>query len=140
VTPFRSQIRLQKFHLDEIQRQVADLDRLAARLNADLAALDAEAAAEQAVAQASADAGYAYGAYAASWVERRRKLIDSISDVEGELTEAREKLRDAFTELKKYELAAASAIERAVKRRGARDQIEQDEVGLAVFRRRNAAG
>ena len=140
MTPFRSQIRLQKFQLDEVQRQVADLDRLAARLQADLAQLDAEAAAEQAVAQTNPDAGFAYAAYAANWVERRRKLIDSISDVEGELTQARDQLRDAFAELKKYELAAASAIERAVKKRSARDQVDQDEVGLALFRRRNAAG
>jgi flagellar FliJ protein len=136
VTPFRSQIRLQKFRLDEIQRQVAELDRLAVRLKGDLAGLEAEACAEQEAAKHSADAGFAYGAYAAHLVDRRRKLMKSIDEVEVELAQAREQLRDAFAELKKYELAAAAAVERANKRREARDQVNLDEIALGIFRRR----
>jgi hypothetical protein len=39
-------------------------------------------------------------------------------------------------ELKKFELAAEAAEERARKRRGLREQQQQDEVGIGIFRRR----
>jgi flagellar export protein FliJ len=53
----------------------------------------------------------------------------------GQIEQARDALKDAFAELKKFELAAEAAEERARKKRDAREQTALDEVALGIFRR-----
>ena len=133
--PFQSQIRLHKWTVDEAQRQLSELMRLADRLRQDLADLEAEAVREQQAAAQSLEASMTYGAYAERLVERREKLNRSIAEVEGQIEQARDALKDAFAELKKFELAAEAAEERARKKRDAREQATLDEVALGIFRR-----
>jgi flagellar protein FliJ len=134
--PFESQIRLHKWHVDEAQRRLAELLRLEERLRDDLDHLEAEKTTEQAVASQSIEASQTYGSYAAQLVERRHKLNRSIAEVAEQVAQAREALKDTFAELKKFELAAESAEERNRKRRGHREQQQQDEIGLSIYRRR----
>ena len=133
---FESQIRLHKWHVDEAQRRLAELLRLEDRLREDLRRLEAEQITEQEAASISLEASLTYGAYAEQLVERRHKLNRSIAEVIEQVTQAREALKDTFAELKKFELAAEAAEERARKRRGLREQQQQDEVGIGIFRRR----
>ena len=132
--PFQSQIRLHKWTVDEAQRRLGELMRLADRLRQDLADLEAEAIREQAAALQSLEASMTYGAYAARVIERREKLNRSIVEVDGQVEQAREALKDAFAELKKFELAAEAAEERARKKRDAREQTTLDEVAIGIFR------
>lgn len=132
--PFQSQIRLHKWTVDEAQRRLGELIRLADRLRQDLADLEAEAIREQAAALQSLEASMTYGAYAARVIERREKLNRSIVEVDGQVEQAREALKDAFAELKKFELAAEAAEERARKKRDAREQTTLDEVAIGIFR------
>lgn len=134
--PFESQIRLQKWQVDEAQRKLAELLRLEERLKADRARLDGELAAEQKAAAASLEASLTYAGYARQLIDRRQKLDHSIVEVAAQVVQAREALRDCFAELKKFELAAEAAEERARRRRDRREQQQLDEVGLAMFRRR----
>jgi flagellar FliJ protein len=136
VKHFESQIRLHKWHVDEAQRRLAELLRLEDRLREDLRRLEAEQAAEQRTAGASFEASLTYGAYAEQLIERRHKLNRSIAEVVEQVTQARETLKDTFAELKKFELAAEAAEERARRRRNLREQQQQDEIGLGIFRRR----
>ena len=133
---FESQIRLHKWHVDEAQRRLAELLRLEDRLREDLRRLEAEQSSEQQIAAASLEASMTYGAYAEQLIERRHKLNRSIAEVVEQVTQAREALKDAFAELKKFELAAEAAEERVRKRRGQREQALQDEVGIGIYRRR----
>jgi flagellar export protein FliJ len=136
VKHFESQIRLHKWQVDEAQRRLAELLRLEDRLREDLRRLEAEQANEQQVAAASVEASLTYGAYVEQLIDRRHKLNRSIAEVVEQVTQAREALKDAFAELKKFELAAEAAEERARRRRAQRDQQQQDEIGLGIFRRR----
>jgi flagellar export protein FliJ len=135
VKPFESQIRLHKWTVDEAQRRLGELMRLADRLRQDLADLAAEALREQALAAQSFEASLTYGAYAERVIERREKLNRSIADVEEQVEQARDALKDAFAELKKFELAAEAAEERAKKKRDQREQAALDEVAIGIFRR-----
>ena len=135
--PFQSQIRLHKWTVDEAQRRLGELMRLADRLRQDLADLEAEAIREQALAAQSLEWGMTYGAYAARVVERREKLNRSIVEVDGQVEQARDALKDAFAELKKFELAAEAAEERAKKKRDQREQTTLDEVAIGIFRGQN---
>jgi flagellar protein FliJ len=136
VKHFESQIRLHKWNVDEAQRRLAELLRLEDRLREDLRRLETEQIVEQEAASISLEASLTYGAYAEQLIERRHKLNRSIAEVVEQVTQAREALKDAFAELKKFELAAEAAEERARKRRGQREQQQQDEVGIGIFRRR----
>lgn len=133
--PFQSQIRLQKWQVDEARRRVAELMRLEEQFKADRARLDTELSEEQETAARSFEAALTYGAYAERLIERRDKLDRSIVEVVEQIGQAREALRDAFAELKKFELAAQAAEERARRRRDRRDQAAQDEVALGMYRR-----
>ena len=130
--PFQSQIRLHKWTVDEAQRQLGELMRLAERLRQDIADLEAEVVRERQAAVQSFEAGLTFPAYLEQVIERREKLHRSIAEVEGQIEQAREALQDAFAELKKFELAAE---ERAKKKRDAREQTTLDEVALGIFRR-----
>jgi len=133
---FKSQIRLQKFHVDEAQRRLAELVQLEDRLKEARTQLDAELVDEQAVATESFEANLTYGTFAANLVQRREKLELSLLEVGQSIEEAREVLRDAFAELKKYELAASAAADRVRRTRDRTEQTRQNEIGLSMFRQR----
>ena len=134
--PFQSQIRLHKWTVDEAQRQLGELMRLADRLRQDVADLEAEVVREREAASQSFEASLTYAGYVEQVIERREKLHRSIAEVEGQIEQARDALKEAFAELKKFELAAEAAEERAKKKRDAQEQTTLDEVALGIFRRR----
>jgi flagellar protein FliJ len=129
-------IRVHRHQLDERRQQVAELDRLAAKLREELQRLEAETAAEQKVAGASPEIGFSYGSYAASVVDRRQKLHASLAGVEEQMVQAREALASAFQDVKRYELAAAHRLKKARQRVTRRQNIEQDEIAMQIYRRR----
>jgi flagellar export protein FliJ len=133
---FGSQIRIHKWAVDEAQRRLADLESLAARLAEDLVALDADMAREQEIARAANEAAATYHLYIAAALRRRETLCRSIQEANAQVDQARDALREAFSALKKFELAAEAMELRARKARDARDLRVQDELGLSIFRRK----
>jgi flagellar protein FliJ len=131
-----SQIRIHKWHVDEARRRLADLERLAARLADDLEGLHQEVMHEQEIAGQQADAAVTYQAYLAAAARRRENLRRSIEETQTQIDQARDELQDAFSDLKKFELAAKAMETRARKLRDARELQVQDEVGLTIHRRR----
>jgi len=136
VSTLESLIRLHRWQLDERRRHLADLDALAERLRGEQTRLATEQQAEQGVASASLEAGTAYGAYARRLVDRRRKLAESIASVEQQIAQARDALSEAFREVKRYEIAAASRASQHSKRVARRDQANLDEIAAEADRRR----
>ncbi len=135
---YQTQIRLQKWQVDEAQKKLAQLVRLEENLRRDRRRLDEELEGEQVVA-ASFENRLTYGAYAAQIIVRRERLDRSIDDIAAEVAQARELLRSAFSDLKKFELAAASAEQRARQAMSRKDRLQEDETALNVFRRDSAA-
>ena len=129
-------IKLYRWQLDEQRRRVAEFERLADKLRAQLKRLDEEEASEQQVATDSHDASYAYGGYARSLIDRRAKLTKSVRETEQRIVEARAVLTDAYAEVKRYEIAAANRL--LAKHRGLERlrQQELDEVATSGFRRK----
>lgn len=136
---FETQIRLHKWRVDEAQKKLAQLVRLEESLRRDRVKLEEELAEEQAIAGSSVEIGMTYGAFAAHIISRRARLDQSIADIEGQVAEAREELRTVFGELKKFELAAAAAEQRARAKSGRRERQTEDETALTIFRRDAAA-
>ena len=132
-------IRLHAWHVDEKRRQLGDLLRRVADLEARAAALEEELEAEQRTAAAApVEAGFLYGNYAVAVIERRHDLAEALAEAERAVADVREALRAAHRELKKYEIAKAGRDRRAAEERELREQIVLDDLGIQGFRQRRA--
>ena len=110
-----------------------------ANLEAQAKALEEELEREQHQARENpVEGGLLYGVYAESVIERRERIKDSIDKMEDAITEAREELRVAYLELKKYEVAQENRDKKMAREAARRETIEFDEVGIQGYRR--AAG
>jgi flagellar FliJ protein len=130
-------IKLHRFQLDEQRRHVTECETLGERLRTELQRLDDEEVQEQQVAGNSHEASYAYGGYARVLIDRRKKLLQSIDETEQQIVSARAALTDAFTEVKRYEIAAANRLLAKHRSLERIRQQELDEVALAAFRRKD---
>ncbi len=129
-------IRLHRWRLEEKRRELLALERLAGELREQSRQLDRELADEQAVARTSLEASYAYGSYAASIMQRRAKLAESIAKLEEQIIAKCDKVAEAFQELKKYEMAFTHRKRRARDKAKRREQGTLDELGVQMFIRR----
>jgi flagellar export protein FliJ len=131
-------IRVHRWQLDERRQQLAELERLEERLRGEQRRLDDELVTEQKVAAASTEAGFAYAGYAKALGDRRAKLKVSLAEVEGQLGRAREALAESFAEVKRYEMAQATRDRRSRAGIARKQQIQQDEVAMQIYRRSKA--
>jgi flagellar export protein FliJ len=129
-------IRLHKWRLDEKRRALAELQALADKLAQDTARLEREILAEQEIARTSPEASFGYGNFAKQAIERRRRLAESVDQVEHQISEATEEMAEAFQELKRYELAQEGRDRREEAKRKTRENAALDEVALSGFTRR----
>lgn len=140
MTAFDSLLRISRWHLDEKRQKLAELERLAERLRQDLQRLDDGIAAERRLAEADNEARRVYPAFLQAEMQRRRRLEQSIADVEQEIDSAREDVNEAFRELKKYELAKTNEDNRVRLRKQRAEQGFADELGAQMHRRRAEQG
>lgn len=134
-------IQIHEWDVDEKRRKLGELLRLLENLEAQAQALEEELLREQQAAQESPEeAGFLYGDYAETVIDRRERIQESIAQMETAIEEAREDLRLAYLDLKKYEVAQENRDRRTNLERGRREQAELDAVGLESYRRKRLAG
>jgi flagellar protein FliJ len=133
-----SLVRLHRWQLDELRRQLADLDLLAQKLREEKQRLSEEQNAEQTVAAASIEAATAYGGFARHLIERRQKIEQSIASVAQQIVAAREALAASYQEVKRYEIALANRATQRRKRIERQQQRTLDELGIDGYRRRKS--
>lgn len=130
-------IRLHDWQVDERQRALADLLRAVAALEAKVRQLEDDLARErQAAAEAPGEIGIFYGSFAKATIARRRDLEGAIAEAEREVEAARDRLRAAYRELKKYEVVQARRESRRAAERDSREKRFLDEVGIQAFVRK----
>jgi flagellar export protein FliJ len=133
-------IQIHEWEVDEKRRKLGELLRLLDNLEAQARALEEELVREQDIARNSPEeAGFHYGDYAETVIDRRERIRQSIEQMEQAILDSREELREAYVELKKYEVAQENRERRATLERNRREQIQLDEVGLQGFRRKKKA-
>ncbi len=132
-------IRVHEWRVDEKRRKLGDLLRLLSDLEAQAQRLEAELGREQKIAAASPnEAAYAYGGYALKVIERRETLAQSVSKAEREISEARESLREAYRELKKFEVVQENRERVQAQELARRETATLDEIGMQTHLRKNA--
>lgn len=123
-----SLIKLARFQVEELQRQMADVDAARDRLRAQVEKLDSDLTREKKLADSNPEAAATFGAYAAAMKTRKANLQTSLAEIDRQAETIRGELQDAFEQLKKYELleerrqAAIRAKEQAA------EQAELDEI------------
>ena len=132
---FATLIRLRKHELDIERRALTALEDKAADIVRRRAALDAEYAAETARARSDVEASYVIGDYISAVRRRRLALNAEDAELAREIALTEAKVRDAFRELKRFELADSRQRARADKQALDREQAMLDEVALTGFRR-----
>ncbi|WP_417491079.1 flagellar export protein FliJ [Maricaulis sp.] len=130
-------IRLARFKVEELQKQMAELDRSKAALLNQIERLEASVPEEQAVATQSRDGYLAYGSYAQAVIKRKENIRSSLDEVEVQADALRERLGDAFQELKKFEVLEERRLARVEKALRAAEQDELDEIAQIRHHRAN---
>lgn len=128
-------IRLARFKVEELQKQMSELDRSKAALNGQIERLEASVPEEQAAATQSKDGYLAYGSYAQAVIKRKENIRLSLDEVETQVDALRERLAEAFQELKKYELLEERRLARAEQAVRSAEQDELDEIAQTSHRR-----
>lgn len=123
--------RLIRFHrhtVDSHRRAVRDLEAHEAEIAGAIDALQEEIAAEQVLAAGSSEVLGAYGAFACAAIERRKLLEAECGAARDAVAEARDLLRDAYAELKRFEISLSEKVRAAERDRARREQAELDEL------------
>ena len=128
-------IRLHQWRLDEKRQKVAELQRLATRIRAEIEELEKGLKLEQEVAARSSEAITGYGNYALAVVARRDKLEQSLAELKNEMIQAVEDVTVAFQEFKKFDLIRARVREKTEFNKKRTHQRAIDEAGLNLYRR-----
>jgi flagellar export protein FliJ len=133
--PFDTLIRLSEQQLDEKRKALSRLESGLEVARAGRAALDAELAAEQAAAAQSVEGARTYGAYARHMIARRQAADQLVADAEAAVEAAREEVRTAFAELKRYQITHDARLARIAEEQARKDQAVADETAQNLKRR-----
>lgn len=133
---FKALVRLNDWEVDEKRRALADQLRVLENLIALLQALESEMVQEQQYATANpTEGGITYGAYAEQAIRRREDYKGRIADQEQIVNAAREQLRLAFLEFKKFVISEERRVEKLEAEQNRTEQLALDEIGINTFNR-----
>ncbi|MGJ3232582.1 MAG: flagellar export protein FliJ [Oceanicaulis sp.] len=127
-------IRLARFKVEELQKQMADIEQVRGSIHDQIERLEESVPEEQAVAAENKDGYLAYGSYARSVIQRKEKLRLSLDEVDAQAGALRERLETAFGELKKFELLEERRLARIQDAVRAAEQAEMDEIASNLRR------
>lgn len=129
-----SLIRLKQFQVDERRRQLAQIESMVDEFKRMARELDDQILAEQERVGITDVGHFAYPTFAKAAAQRRDNLLNSAEELNGQLEAAREDLREALEELKKFELLEERD---QIRERQDRDAAEQDALDEVAARRKS---
>jgi flagellar export protein FliJ len=134
---FKALVRLNDWAVDGKRRALAEQLRQLDNLEGRLKALEEEMIREREAATAMpTEAGLTYAAYASHALDRKRALQAQIREQIGAVETAREELRLAYLEFKKYDIAENRRAAMVEAELAKADQAVLDEIGINIHRRK----
>ncbi len=131
-----SLVRVHTWALNEKRQTLVGLEELADKLHGDLEDLEAGLQREQSAATGSIEGTIAFPAFVAAALERRKRLRVSIANLDLGIEAAREEVREAYQEVKKYELARDNDERREQDKLALTERKDLDELGAALHQRK----
>lgn len=133
-------IRLRKSELDARRRALGALEQEAEELARAVLRLEGDLASESEAARCDAETAFGFGIYLAAVRSRRAEIERQADALAVRMETARDAVSDAFRELKRLEIARATAAQRTARAADRREQAALDEVALAGYRMREGGG
>lgn len=128
-------IKLKQRELDTLRRELAELEQELENLRLESKRLAEELTSEQKLAAESPEMGAFYGKFAKG-IEEKQKLIQRKSrDVNEKIRKLRDTIFEAFTELKRLEIARDNLLAAEEEEKKKQEQMMLDEVGIQQFTR-----
>ena len=131
-------IRLRRFRVDDLKRQMATLDGMKADVEKKLADLENSVTRERQRAGESDIGRLAFPSFLRSIEDRRENLRATSKNIERERVQCQNDLTDAFQELKSLEFAAEQQTKRLAEIEARRAQSRLDEMALVRHLRKHA--
>ncbi|MBN9532599.1 MAG: flagellar FliJ family protein [Alphaproteobacteria bacterium] len=131
-------LRVKRFRVDELKRQIATLEAMHADLERKMADLDESVTRERQRANDSDIGRLAFPSFVRSIETRRDNLRVTLKELERERADAQSALSSAFQDLKSFELAAEQQNRRAQEAEAHRAQMQLDEMALVRHLRKHA--
>jgi flagellar export protein FliJ len=129
-----SLIRIHRFQVDEKRRRVVQIETMMADFEKKAVDLENQIQAEQRKAGIDDVTHYAYPTFAKAAIARRDNIKASISELNGQLEEAKDELSNAFSELKRLELIEEREMMKVKRAQMIREQTGLDEAALNLYR------
>jgi flagellar export protein FliJ len=136
VIQFEKLVQLREFELDERRRDSGTILSEINSLQDEINRLHVELKSEQKIAGESLEARFLYNEFASSVIRKREWLTAAIKLKEEEYDRAREKVAEAYREMRKAEIIRDEMIEKNKKHEQALEQVELDEIAQNIHRRR----
>jgi hypothetical protein len=130
-------IRLHKYRVDEKRRILGELLGKVAILETRSENLKNEIISEQQTASATPEGvGMFYGAYAKEVVNKRKEILEEISNFDVQIVEKQEEMRSEFKSLKVFEITQEQRDKIIALETSKIEQATLDELGVETYRRR----
>ena len=128
-------IKLTKRKLDELRRKMVALENEKAQLQALAQSLVDEMAREMLLVSQTVEMANYFGNFAKKMKVRQQKVADEIAAVDRKIEALSAEIAEAFSELKKYEIAQENAKRRAEEEAARKETIALDEIASQQFHR-----
>ena len=132
---FDKLLQLREFELDERRRESGKILSEVNFLQDEINRLHEELKSEQKIAAESLEARFLYNEFASSVIRKREWLTAAIKLKEEEYERAREKVTEAYREMRKAEIIRDDLMEKTKKHEQALEQVELDEIAQNIHRR-----
>ncbi len=136
MTAIAKLIRFHRFQLDEKRRELKELEDQAAAIEGLLANLVDQVEMEKKLASENFEAQQDYPNFIRAALERRNQLNEELAAARGRVEAAREVVREAFAEVKKFEITKQNRDAEVARELDRRDQVDLDEVAMNNHRLR----
>lgn len=128
-------IKLHRRQLDELRRQMTDLEKQKAQLQQASAKLQDELRDEIDKAGVQPEMGQFFGGFAKRIQQRQDEIGSEISELDVQINALNDEIAEAYTDVKKYEIAEENAIKREKEAESRRETNMLDELAAQQHRR-----
>jgi flagellar export protein FliJ len=131
-----SLIKLHKRKLDELRREMSTLENQKEQLKQSSANLTKELQDEMNAAKKQAELSAFFGGFAKRIQKRQEEIAEEIKELDKKITTLNDEIADAFTELKKFEIAQENEKRRADEDTRRKETIVLDDIAGQQFRQK----
>jgi flagellar export protein FliJ len=128
-------IKLHRRRLDELRRQMGALENQKAQLLQTSQRLQEELREEINKASQQPEMGHFFGGFAKRIQQRQEDIAEEVRSLDKQMQKLNDEIAEAYTDVKKYEIAEQNAKERAKQEALRKENIMLDELAQQQHRR-----